>query len=75
MLRNYLKIAYRNLLKSKAFTAINLLGLSAAFVISFMLLLVLQEQLSYDQFHTKKERLLFFVFILEESSKRDVKFT
>ncbi|MGD1840551.1 MAG: ABC transporter permease [Thermonemataceae bacterium] len=57
MLRNYLKIAYRNLLKSKAFTAINLLGLSAAFVISFMLLLVLQEQLSYDQFHTKKERL------------------
>lgn len=57
MLKNYLKIAWRNLVKEKSFTAINLLGLSLAFAASIMLFLTADFHFSYDETHTKKDNI------------------
>ncbi len=57
MLRNYLKIAFRNLWKSKGYAAINVAGLSAAFCICVFLFLTAYLQLTYDSFHTDGERI------------------
>ena len=47
MLKNYLKIAYRNLLRSKAFSAINIVGLAFGLATCLMIgLFVLDELLS-----------------------------
>ena len=51
MLKNYLKIAYRNLQKSKVFSLINILGLAIGMAASFLLFQYVSFQLSYDQFH------------------------
>jgi len=57
MIKNYLKIALRNLCKNKVFTGINVLGLSLAIGASVLLLLTSFKQLSFDRFHTNKDRL------------------
>ncbi|SDM58936.1 putative ABC transport system permease protein [Catalinimonas alkaloidigena] len=50
MLRNYWKIAVRQLLKHKAFSLINLLGLSVGVACCLLLLLFIQHERSYDRF-------------------------
>jgi len=51
MLRNYLKIAFRNIVRHKAFAAINIAGLSIGMACSIFILLWVQNELSYDRFH------------------------
>ncbi len=51
MLRNYLKIAWRNLLRSKSFSAINILGLSVGMTCCMLLLLYIRSELSFDKHH------------------------
>lgn len=51
MIKNYLKIAWRNLWKSKFYTLINISGLAVGLATSIMLLLWVQKELSYDKFH------------------------
>jgi putative ABC transport system permease protein len=55
--RNYLKIAVRNLLKNKGFSAINIIGLSVGMASAILIFLWIQHELSYDQFHEKKDRI------------------
>jgi ABC-type antimicrobial peptide transport system permease subunit len=57
MIRNYFKIAFRNLIKSKTFSAINVLGLALGMACSLMIMLWIKDELSVDAFHTNKERL------------------
>jgi putative ABC transport system permease protein len=57
MLKNYLKITWRNLLRHKAFSFINILGLAIGMASSALILLWIQNEVSYDQFHEKKDRL------------------
>ena len=57
MIKNYLKIALRNLWKYKVFTGINVLGLSLAIGASVLLLLTAFKQLSFDRFHANRDRL------------------
>jgi putative ABC transport system permease protein len=57
MIKNYFRIALRNFFKSKAHTAINLLGLTAGMVSIFMISLYLQKELSYDKFHDGAENI------------------
>ncbi|WPP51353.1 ABC transporter permease [Catalinimonas niigatensis] len=52
MLRNYLTIAYRHLLKNKVFSFINILGLSIGMAASFFILQYVSFELSYDDFHS-----------------------
>jgi putative ABC transport system permease protein len=57
MLRNYLKIAWRNLMLRKAYTAINILGLAIGLASCLLIVLFIQHELSYDNYHTKAKRM------------------
>jgi putative ABC transport system permease protein len=57
MLKNYLKITWRNLLRHKAFSFINIVGLAIGMASAALILFWVQNEMSYDQFHTKKDRL------------------
>ena len=51
MIRNYLKTAWRNLLKNRFYSLINLAGLSIGLAIGVLILLWVQDELSFDGFH------------------------
>lgn len=51
MLKNYLKVALRHLLKSKTYSFINITGLSAGLAVSMLLLLWVNDELSFDRFN------------------------
>ena len=51
MFRNYFKIAFRNIVRHKAFAAINIAGLAIGMACSIFILLWVQNELSYDKFH------------------------
>src|ERR1700761_7587446 len=51
MLKTYIKLAYRNLIKEKAYSIINVLGLTIGLASSILILLWVQNELSYDKFH------------------------
>jgi len=51
MFRNYLRIAFRTLLKHKAYSAINIFGLAIGLTACMLIVLYVQNELSYDQFH------------------------
>ena len=53
MIKNYFKIAWRNLLKSKAFSVINILGLTIGITVCMMIFLFIMNEFSVDNFHTK----------------------
>jgi len=55
MLRNYFKIAFRNLQKNKVFSLINILGLSVGMASCMLILLYVQNEASYDKHHTRAE--------------------
>ena len=55
MLRNYLKTAFRNLVRNKYFTTINIAGLSIALACCMLILLYIRDEFSYDRFHEKKD--------------------
>ena len=57
MLRNYLKIAFRNLLKNKGFSAINISGLAIGMASAVLILLWIQNEMSMDRFHEKGDRI------------------
>ncbi len=56
MLKNYLKIAVRNLLRHKGYAFINILGLAVGIAASILIFLYIQNELSYDRFHKNAER-------------------
>jgi putative ABC transport system permease protein len=51
MFRNYLKIAFRNLLRKKMFSSLNILGLAVGMASAALILLWIQNEVSYDRFH------------------------
>ncbi len=57
MFRNYIKVCFRNLLKSKTFSFINIFGLAVSMSICLLIILMLADQKEYDQFHTDKDRI------------------
>lgn len=57
MINNYIKIAWRNLLKNKAFSSINIIGLAIGMAGALLIALWLQNMLSMDRFHMKGDRL------------------
>ena len=57
MLKNYIKIASRNLLKNKGFSFINLFGLTIGLACCLLIMLFVQDEQSYDRFHKNAERI------------------
>lgn len=69
MFRNYLKIAIRNIWKSKGYAFINIVGLSVAFCVSVFLFLIAYFQLTFDDFHKEKERIYQTYFFANDPEK------
>ena len=57
MLKNYLKVAFRNLWKNKGFSLINITGLAIGMASAILILLWIQSEVTYEQFHQKKDRI------------------
>ena len=57
MLKNYFKVAFRSLLHNKGFSIINILGLAIGMASAAVILLWVQNEISYDRFHEKDKRL------------------
>jgi putative ABC transport system permease protein len=51
MFRNYFKVAFRNLLKRKGFSLINILGLATGMAVCLLIILFIQSELSFDKQH------------------------
>jgi putative ABC transport system permease protein len=57
MIRNFFKLAFRNLFRNKAFSAINIAGLTIGMASAILILLWVQNEISYDRFHKNGDRL------------------
>jgi len=57
MIKNYFKIAWRNLLKNKTFSFINIAGLAIGMASAMLIFLWIQNQVSHDRFHEKIDRI------------------
>ncbi|AQG81074.1 ABC transporter permease [Spirosoma montaniterrae] len=57
MLRNYLKIAWRNLWINRVFSSVNIIGLSLGLAAVLFILLFVRDEISYDKFHEHGDRL------------------
>ena len=69
MLRNYFKTAFRNLLKNKTFSALNIVGLSVGISAAALIMLWVENEMSYDNFIPNKEH----IYQLLENQKYDAK--
>ena len=57
MIKSYFLTAFRNLLKHRSFSVINIFGLSISMAVCMLIILVVQDQLSYDNFHKNRDRI------------------
>ncbi|MGC4035870.1 MAG: ABC transporter permease [Chitinophagaceae bacterium] len=57
MIKNYFKLAFRNLWKHRTFSFINIMGLTIGMTACFLIFLYISFELSYDSFNTKADRI------------------
>ncbi|MFI5159863.1 MAG: ABC transporter permease [Sphingobacteriales bacterium] len=57
MIRNYIKTAWRNLVKNKFYSIINIAGLTLGLAIGILILLWVQDELSFDSFHKQADNI------------------
>jgi len=57
MIKNYFKTALRNLSRNKSFTFINVIGMSIGIASCLLIFVIIQFELSFDRFHSKKDRI------------------
>lgn len=57
MIKNYIRVALRNLSRYKFFSFINIFGLAISMAVCLAIIMLVADQMSYDQYNTKKGRL------------------
>ena len=57
MIKNYLLTAFRNVLRYKGFSLINIFGLSLSMSVCMLIIVVIMDQYAYDDMHTKGDRM------------------
>jgi ABC-type antimicrobial peptide transport system permease subunit len=57
MIKNYFKTAFRNLVRNRSYSFINIAGLTAGIAVCTIIFLIIQFQTSFDGFHAKKNRI------------------
>ncbi|GAB5524812.1 MAG: ABC transporter permease [Roseivirga sp.] len=67
MLRNYLKIGLRNLLKQKGYSFINISGLAVGIACCLLIFLYVKDEVTYDSYHAKKDRIFRIISSFEFS--------
>ena len=75
MFRNYLKIALRNLKRQKGYAFINIAGLAMGMACAILILLWVQDELSYDRFHSNSDRLFRVADYEKYSNGEEVTFS
>ncbi|MEP2671599.1 MAG: ABC transporter permease [Cyclobacteriaceae bacterium] len=73
MFKNYLKIAFRSLLRSKTHSIINILGLGIGIACCILIVLFVRDEWTFDTFHTKADR-IYRVWAREDYGKDEVFF-
>lgn len=73
MLKNYIKIAFRSLLRNKTHSLINILGLGIGIASCLLIVLFVRDEWTFDTFHTKSER-IFRVWAREDYGNDDIYF-
>lgn len=68
MFKNYLKTAYRSLVRKKTYSFINIAGLTVGIAVCMIIFIIIQFQTSFDTFHLKKDRIYR---VLTESHHED----
>ncbi|MGC3944921.1 MAG: ABC transporter permease [Chryseolinea sp.] len=66
MLKNLLKIAFRNIAKDKVYSAINIFGLTIGITCSLFLLMYILDELSYDRYHKNADNIYRIVSDIKE---------
>lgn len=74
MFQNYLKTTLRTLWKHKTFTFINVFGLAAGLTACILIVLYIQHELSFDQFHKNKQQIVRTImhYSIEGTSNKTV---
>ncbi|MCB9067073.1 MAG: ABC transporter permease [Calditrichae bacterium] len=67
MLKNYLKIALRNLSKQKLYSLINVIGLAVGLACCLLIMLFIRNELNFDKFHENADRIYRVIIRTEES--------
>lgn len=62
MIKNYFKIAFRNLWRNKGFSVINILGLALGIATCLIILLFVNNEMSYDRYNKKADRMVRVFF-------------
>ena len=57
MFKNYLKTAFRNLSKSKGYSAINIIGLACGLATCLLIILYVTDELNYDTYNKKIDQI------------------
>ncbi len=57
MILNYIKIAWRNLVKQKLYSLINIIGLATGLAVCMLIMLYVSHEMSYDRFHKNADRI------------------
>ncbi|MFQ5571219.1 MAG: ABC transporter permease [Rhodothermales bacterium] len=70
MIKNYLKVALRNLRKYKGYAFINVFGLALGIACCLLIILFVQDELGYDRFHEKADRIYRLAMETESSDRR-----
>lgn len=71
MIKNYLKIAWRNLWKNKLFSFINIIGLAVGVACCVLIFLYVQNELSYDTYNEKADRIFRITSVVYQENKID----
>ena len=75
MIKNYFKIALRNLLRNKVFSFINVAGLSIGLACCMLILLYTKDEVTFDAFHEKKNNLYRLTCkVVEQEGGKEEKF-
>ena len=71
MLKNYLIVTLRNFRKHKGYSSINIAGLAVGMTCSILILLWVRDELSFDRFHSKSDRIyrLYNVLMLNSQTR------
>lgn len=56
MIKNYIKVAFRNMMRRKGYSLINILGLATGMAVCLLIVLFVQDELSYDRHHENGSR-------------------
>ena len=73
MIKNYFKTAFRNLWRKKNFTLINITGLAVGIAVCLVIFIIIQFELSFDNFHKNKDRI--YRILTEEHSANGIRRT